>query len=72
MGPPDLESPRKTTQDHTRNVPIRLYLICHENTPPYTLEHTSQYSNPCYSQVNCNAGYGNSQSTLQLMYMDTL
>ena len=70
MGSPDSESPRKTAHNHIRNIPIRPYPIYHENTPPYTLGHTSQSSNPCYSRVNCNAGYGNSHSTLQLGYMD--
>src|SRR5882757_11439752 len=70
MGSPDSESPRKTAHNHIRNIPIRPYPIYHENAPPYTLGHTSQSSNPCYSRVNCNAGYGNSHSTLQLGYMD--
>jgi hypothetical protein len=34
MGPLDLESPQKNTHDHTRNVHIRSYPICHENAPP--------------------------------------
>ena len=63
MRSPDLESPWKTTHNHIRNIPIRPYPIYHENAPPYTLWHTSQSSNPCYSWVNCNAGYGNSHST---------
>ena len=71
MGPPDLESPRKNAHDHTRNVHIRLYPICHENAPPYTLGCTSQSCYPCYSRENCNAVYGNSQSTSRLYYKDT-
>jgi len=46
MGPPDLESPRKTTHDHIKNIPIRSYPIYYENTPPYTLGCTSQSGNP--------------------------
>ena len=70
MGPLDLESPQKSAHDHTRNVHIRPYPICHENAPPYTLGHTSQSCYHCYSRENCNAVYGNSQSTLQIRYMD--
>jgi hypothetical protein len=39
MGPPDLESPRKNAHDHTRNIHIGLYPICHENAPIYPRAH---------------------------------